>query len=106
MTPDERIRQRLEQDPTIQSILRDLFWHEPSYRFWEAPSGHRFIYTTERLADGKFASAIYRPAGKGSRSGRKAVTRLLITREVHHSTRRAAKARAYKLYRQHMEEQA
>lgn len=81
-----------------------LFARDPRYRYWETPDGRQFHYTTERMGDGKFASAIYVPKGKGARSGKKAVTRLSPSREVHHATRRAARARAYKLYQQHVKD--
>jgi hypothetical protein len=82
--------------------LGALFPRAARYRYWEAPDGRQFVYTTERMGDGKFASAIYVPKGKGARSGKKAVTRLSPSREVHHATRRAARARAYALYQKHL----
>ncbi|HEY6568558.1 MAG TPA: hypothetical protein VI341_13665 [Actinomycetota bacterium] len=99
---DEDLRARLEADPAIQELLAELWPRAARYRYWEAPDGRQFVYTTERMGDGKFASAIYVPKGKGARSGKKAVTRLSPSREVHHATRRGARARAYKLYQQHL----
>ena len=92
----------LNRDP----VLRELFAppREARYRYWQTEDGWRFHYTTEKMGDGKYASAIYAPHGKGSRSGRKAVTEWHVRREVHHATRRAAKARAYELFAQHKAE--
>jgi hypothetical protein len=74
------------------------------YRYWETPDGWQFHYTTEQLADGKYASAQYIPTGKGARGGKGKVTQLEIRRALHHATRRGAKARAYKLYQKHLKE--
>jgi len=94
------IERRLWADPTIREILRDLFPRDPRYRYWQTPDGTMFIYTTERMGDGKYASAVLRPTGKGSRSGKSHVTAWRTTREVHAKTRKAAKARAYRLYQE------
>lgn len=89
-------------DPTLRELFPELVpARDPRFRYWQTPDGTMFLYTTERFSDGKFGSAILRPTGKGARSGRRKVTRWKTTREVHHSTRRAAKARAYRLYEQH-----
>jgi hypothetical protein len=75
------------------------------YRYWETPDGWQFHYTTEKLGDGKFASAMYMPIGKGARSGdKKKVRALEIRRALHHATRRGAKARAYALFQKHQKE--
>jgi hypothetical protein len=96
---DALFRARLEADPTIQEVLRDFIGRDPRYRYWLSPDGWQFHYTTERLGDGKFHSAVYMPKGKGARSGNP--SKLVVRRELAHATRRGAKARAYKLYRQH-----
>lgn len=70
---------------------------QPRYTFWKR-NGTLYCYTTERMGDGKFASWIYAPRGKGSRSGDP--SSWTPVREVHHTTRKAAKARAYKLLKQ------
>lgn len=88
------------QDLIRQAMAR-VSGREPSYRYYQTDDGAMFIWTTERMGDGKFASAIFRPYGPGSRSGKRNVTRWRTQREVHHRTRRAAKARAYSLYRDH-----
>lgn len=89
----EGLAEALRQRGILPDIAR--------YRYWSAPDGTQFHYTVERLADGKYASAVYVPKGKGARSGKPAM--LVARRIVHHSTRRAAKARAYRLYQQHLE---
>ena len=101
---DTEIRHRLEADPAIQEVLQyldlRLNGRQPRYRYWQSPDGAMFIYTTEKFADGKYGSAVLRPSGKGSRSGKGRVEEWRTTREVHHATRKAAKARAYRLYQQ------
>lgn len=90
----------------ISEFLRErgILPRDPRYRYWETPDGWQFHYSTERMGDGKFASAQYQPTGKGARSGKAAITRLEVRRELHHATRRGAKARAYKLYQKHLKE--
>ena len=92
------IEARLNADPTIRDLLGYIGGHQPRYAYWETPDGAMFIYTTETFSDGKYGSAVYRPVGKGSRSGKRAITEWKPTREVHHSKRKAAKARALRLY--------
>jgi hypothetical protein len=95
----QEIERRLASDPAVQELLQALWPRDPRYRYWQTPDGAMFIYTTEKMGDGKYASAIYQPTGKGSRKGKRFVTSWRITREVHHATRKAAKARALTLYR-------
>lgn len=90
----------------INDALARLTPRDPRFRYFETPDGRCFLWTTERFSDGKFGSAVLVPAGKGARSGRAAVTTWRSRREVHHSTRKAAKARALKLYQQHVAELA
>lgn len=85
-------------DPAIREILGSLYGRQPRYRYWETPDGAMYLYTTEKFSDGKYGSAVLRPTGKGSRSGKRNVQEWRTTREVHHATRKAAKARAYRLY--------
>lgn len=97
---NRQFRALIESDPS----LRALFPRDPRYRYFEDKAGRCFLWTTERMGDGKYASAILMPTGKGARSGRKAVTGWKTVREVHHTTRTAAKARALKLYHQFNDE--
>lgn len=84
----------------IAETSPELFARDPNYRYYECSVCRaQFIWTTERMGDGKFCSAIYAPTGKGSRSGRP--EQLKATREVHHRKRKDAKARAYRLYEKH-----
>lgn len=77
---------------------------EPRYRYYQTSDGTMFIWTVERMGDDKYASAVYVPYGPGARSGKP--TKWRARREVHHKLRRAAKARAYALYREHRAELA
>jgi hypothetical protein len=84
----------------IQQTIEQIEGRQPRTAYWETPDRWLFVYSTERMGDGRFSSAIYRP--HRDRSGQ--VTSWHVTREVHHRTRRAAKARAYRLYQQHKEQ--
>ena len=81
---------------------------QPRYRYWETDDGWQFLYTVEKVEDDdgreRYQSAIYMPKGPGSQSGPKAWTprtQLVLRKAVSHATRRAAKDRAYRLYRDH-----
>lgn len=95
---EREITKRLNADPTIRALFSG---RQPRFRYWQTPDGAMFVYTTEAFSDCKYGSAIYQPTGEGSRSGRKAVTAWEPIREVHHATRKAAKARALALYAAH-----
>lgn len=84
----------------LNEALARLAPRDPRYRYWQTADGRMFLYTTERFSDGKFGSAVLVPVGKGARSGKGKVTTWRTTREVHHATRKAAKARAYRLFQQ------
>jgi O-acetyl-ADP-ribose deacetylase (regulator of RNase III) len=70
---------------------------------WHAEDGWVIIYTTSRVEGGphagKFVTQAFRPVGKGARTGQAATVKQVYRREF--STRKAAKARAVALYRQH-----
>lgn len=70
---------------------------------WSAEDGWLVVYTTERVDRGrwagKFVTMAYRPEGKGSRSGKAEQWRRVYARAF--TTRKAAKARALVLYREH-----
>lgn len=76
-----------------EPALAALFHRQPAYRFW-THNGWHYCYTTERMSDGKYAAFVYRPVGKGARSGK--ATTFKLAREVRFRTRKAAKARADK----------
>lgn len=69
---------------------------DPSYRYWTDPRGWMYCWTTERMGDGKFAAFIYRPIGKGSRSGKTGTYKLV--KEVHFAKRSTAKRHAEQWY--------
>lgn len=98
---DELIAERLSADPTIQRLLFDLGYggRQPRYRYFEVGQ-RKFAWTTERFADGKFASFIYEPQGRGARDKRKGwlAERWVVRQELRHGTRKAAKARALRLW--------
>lgn len=90
---------------------RGLLPVQPRLRYWETKDGWQFLYTVEKVEDDqgrdRYQSAIYQPKGPGSQSGPKAWTRrtrLVLRRAKSHSTRKAAKARAYRLYTDHKHE--
>jgi hypothetical protein len=95
------IERRLNADPVLREVLASFTPRQPRYRYWETPDGRMFLYTTEKFDDGKYGSAVMQPYGSGSRSGKGRVERWKPVREVHHSTRKAAKARAYRLFSEH-----
>lgn len=72
-------------------------------RTWTAEDGWIVVYTTERVTGGKnagrFVTMAYRPRGRGSRTGKARQWIRVYLRGF--STRKAAKARAVTLYRQH-----
>lgn len=97
----EVIRRIIESSP----YLREMFpvYRSPRYRYWETADGTMFGYTTERV-EHRFESFVYRPYGKGSRSGKQSVKNWRMTDERSHRLRKDAKARAYRMYTQHRAE--
>lgn len=80
----------------LNQALAGMTGRDPRQAYWQTPRGWMFVYTTERMGDGKFGSAVYVPHGPGSQVGR--ATRWKVQGEVHHATRTAAKARAYRMF--------
>lgn len=72
---------------------------------WEAEDGWLIGYSTARIKggeyDGKFVVTAHRPRGKGSRSGKGNAEMWTLAYSRAFATRKAAKARALQLYRQH-----
>lgn len=70
---------------------------------WSCEDGYIVVYTTSRIEggphDGKFATMLYTPRGKGSRSGTAVHLHRTYLRAF--STRKAAKQRALQLYYRH-----
>lgn len=87
---------RARIEARLSAAFRAMEGREPRHRYFETKRGWMFIWTTERMGDGKYASAVYVPQGSGSQSGK--ARRWVATQERHHSTRTAAKARALRLY--------
>jgi hypothetical protein len=100
VTPEEQTAMTKRVQERLNQALAYLQPRDPRYRYWQSKDGRMFVYTTERFSDGKYGSAVYVPTGKGARSGRKNVEQWDVRQEVHHSTRKAAKARALRLYEQ------
>jgi hypothetical protein len=86
----------VNSDPTLRALFTPA--RQPRYRYWQSPDGAMFFWTTETLAEGKYASGIYQPYGPGARSGTAKVTQWKPVRVVEHSTRKAARARALRLW--------
>lgn len=72
-------------------------------RTWSCEDGWLVVYTTERVTgasgQGKFVTMLYRPEGKGARTGKAQAWHRIYARAF--ATRKAAKARATALYAQH-----
>lgn len=70
---------------------------------WQARDGWCIAYTTSRIVggpyDGRFAVMAYKPVGKGARTGKANEGKRVYYRGF--STRKAARARAERLYHQH-----
>lgn len=70
---------------------------------WECGDGWIVGYTTQRIDggrfDGRFAAMAYKPVGKGARSGNAGEHVRVYFRGF--TTRKAARARAERLYEQH-----
>lgn len=94
--------------------LSDLFarqwtrlFREPRHRtFRECADGWIFGYTidpTDPIMEGRYASLVWKPVGKGARSGKGRAERWdpVPTLFGIHRTKRQAKARAARLWRQH-----
>lgn len=105
MTPTEekmasRLSDQLAAIVAREPSLRDLLMpRTASYSYWRHGQ-FMYAYTTKRVR-GAWLSYVYVPKGEGSRSGehRKwTVTSWQAQDKVRHSTRRAAKARAAKLW--------
>jgi len=106
---EERVRRQFE------GVLEDLYERDPEgwsfllpdgsarQRFWRAEDGWQIAYTTERVDRGrwagKFVTMLYKPEGKGARSGKADRYRRTYARPF--TSRKAAKARALDLYAEH-----
>lgn len=93
------MRRMFEQSPELQRALGRIVGREPRCQEWQAEDGWIIVYSTERMGTGKFEVAAYKPIGRGARSGRARKAAKAYERQF--ATRKAAKARAIALYRQH-----
>lgn len=93
---ERRIADLINADATLRGLFAT---RQPRIRFWEVGQT-KFVYTTERMPDGKFHSCVYQPHGTGARDERGGwrAERWDPVRIAKHSTRKAAKAQALALY--------
>ena len=87
-------------DPVFGRILREVMpemfnRREPRYMYFERGQT-MYCWTTERMSDGTFRAFIYRPYGKGARTGTASKWRL--TKEVKVKQRKIAKGQARRWY--------
>lgn len=73
------------------------------FRYFQRGNGPMFCWTIEKI-DGKYQSYVYRPTGPGTRVGKAEEWQLVEAptskwKQVRHAKRKAAKARALRLYR-------
>lgn len=102
--------------PELQAVFNRIFAERfPDYgkqrdgaarqAFWLAEDGWAIVYTTSRIEGGphhgRFLVQTFKPVGRGSRSGRGKAEDLVENYRREFATRKAAKARAEALYRQH-----
>jgi len=94
---------------TVAERIAALLPRRARWAYWQDGNGPMFVYNTERLrlpeggpCDGKFESAIFEPYGPGSRSGKATRWRKRAGSSTCHALRRDAKARAWRLYQEHL----
>ena len=101
--------ERLSQTDTGRNILADFDQMArqrdgvAAQQHWTAEDGWIIGYTTSRMRggphDGKFVTQALKPVGKGARTGKAVEFHETYRRQF--STRKAARARALALYKQH-----
>jgi hypothetical protein len=79
----------------LERAMAQFMPREPGYRYF-SHAGWWYCWTTEKMGDGKYAAFIYKPVGKGARSGKAEAMRMV--KEIHFAKRSTAKARAWKWY--------
>jgi|SRR3954464_10879759 hypothetical protein len=88
-------------------ILESAIGREPRYRYFQRGSGPMFYWTVEADTEtGRYQSGVYRPIGKGSRSGKATSWKLDDAEVSRHALRKDAKARALRLFREWKAEQS
>lgn len=102
------VESQLDADPTVAPHQHAARHSDPGRgrsQEWEAEDGWLIGYSTTRIVggqwDGKFIVTAHKPIGRGSRSGRGKVNHWQISYSRAFATRKAARARAEVLYRQH-----
>jgi hypothetical protein len=95
----------------LRERLNELYGREPRWRYFQRDGGPMFAWTVEPFGTGglfdegdptrtgRYASFVYEPIGRGSRSGTATTFRLAEHSESLHELRRDAKARALRLSR-------
>jgi len=95
----------------MREALAEFYGREPRWRYFQRNGGPMFVWTVEPFGSGglfdapepqrvgRYASVVYEPVGRGSRSGKATMFRLAEDSESLHQLRRDAKARALRLFR-------
>jgi hypothetical protein len=88
----------------LNALLQDTYGREPRWRYFAAPDngpwfGWYVEAPTEGHRAGMYASFVYAPTGRGSRSGRAQRWEYVDAAEGWHTLRKDAKARALRLSR-------
>lgn len=78
----------------LERELSRFMPRDPRWTYWTGKNGWLYGWSTERMGDGRFGAFLFKPIGKGARSGKAA--RWQKVREVHFAKRSTAKARAAK----------
>lgn len=101
-----------EVSPELRAALNRMVQmhvsREPRWRYFGARGGPMFFWTVEKYDEdahwskvaGRYVSGVYKPIGKGARSGAATRFELVESKCTGHKTRKAAKARALRLYKQ------
>lgn len=95
-----------ELDVRFHEIMRDLMPQEARSRYYQKKNGPMFFWTTQPfnlydktdIAQGKYESVVYRPVGKGAKSGKAQNWKRDESTSKLHTLRKDAKARAYRMY--------
>jgi hypothetical protein len=100
--PDQMSAEDREFLARVSAHLNTFF--APRYRYFQPkPRGPLFGWYTESPTGGAragmYASFVYRPVGKGSRSGKATRWEYVQEAESWHALRKDARARALRLYR-------
>jgi hypothetical protein len=92
----DRIRERLEE----------FYGRPPRFRYFPTPdNGPRFFWTVETAnhnGQERYISGVFKPIGKGSRSGDATTWQIDPDLTSGHRLRKDAKARALRLRREHL----